>query len=244
MGIDLSKCIGCQYCLWACQATNNVADDDMRWNVGFPERMENGADFFMTRPWAHAVGHMLHRLTPVMAAVGLGLSLLHQSSLGATYGVLSGREIWFKPSMPVLFILSAIAGGVSLTLLVTLLVSKLSGREVIDKYLRRDIARLAAFALLAYLYLKLWDLGGDFLLQPRPWHGRCPAALASDDALHAVVLAGGGVSGDYHPGDHFAEPAAAAADGVAGPDVRVEVPAVVPQNGRIPRLIHSFVHPS
>jgi hypothetical protein len=28
---------------------------------------------------------------------------------------------------------------------------------VIDKYLRRDIARLAAFALLAYLYLKLWD---------------------------------------------------------------------------------------
>ncbi len=157
MGIDLSKCIGCQYCLWACQATNNVADDDMRWNVDFPERTENGADFFMTRPWAHAVGHMLHRLTPVMAAVGLGLSLLHQSSLGATYGVLSGREIWFKPSMPVLFILSAIAGGVSLTLLVTLLVSKLSGREVIDKYLRRDIARLAAFALLAYLYLKLWD---------------------------------------------------------------------------------------
>jgi menaquinone reductase, integral membrane subunit len=113
--------------------------------------------FFVQRPWARAVAHMLHRLTPVMAALGLGLSLLHQSSLGATYGVLSGREIWFKPSMPVLFILSAIAGGVSLTLLVTLLYSKLSGREVIDKYLRRDIARLAAFALLAYLYLKMWD---------------------------------------------------------------------------------------
>jgi Ni/Fe-hydrogenase subunit HybB-like protein len=59
--------------------------------------------------------------------------------------------------MPVLFILSAVAGGVSLTLLVTLVVERLSGRELIDSYLRRDIARLAAFTLLAYLYLKLWD---------------------------------------------------------------------------------------
>jgi len=38
MGIDLSKCIGCQYCVWACQATSDVPDDEMRWNIGFPER--------------------------------------------------------------------------------------------------------------------------------------------------------------------------------------------------------------
>lgn len=115
------------------------------------------SDYFIRHPRLRAFGHMLHRLTPVMAVIGLGLSLLHQSSLGATYGVLSGRDIWFKPSMPVLFILSAVAGGVSLTLLVTLVVERLSGRELIDSYLRRDIARLAAFTLLAYLYLKLWD---------------------------------------------------------------------------------------
>ncbi|MCA9970276.1 MAG: polysulfide reductase NrfD [Anaerolineales bacterium] len=113
--------------------------------------------FFANWPKIRAFGHKLHALTPVMAVIGLGLSLLHQSSLGATYGVLSGREIWFKPSMPVLFILSAIAGGVSLTLLVSMIVWKITGEEVIDKFLRRDIARLAAAALLAYLYLKLWD---------------------------------------------------------------------------------------
>ena len=92
-----------------------------------------------------------------MAVLGLALSMLHQSSLGATYGVLSGRAIWFKPSMPVMFILSAVAGGVSATLLVTMITSKLTNRELIDKFLRRDIARLAAFTLLAYMYLKLWD---------------------------------------------------------------------------------------
>ncbi|MEJ2748798.1 MAG: polysulfide reductase NrfD [Anaerolineae bacterium] len=113
--------------------------------------------YFSRWPKLAKFGHSLHRLTPVMAVLGMALSLLHQSSLGATYGVLSGRAIWFKPSMPVMFILSAVAGGVSLTLLVTMVLSKLTGKELIDKYLRRDIARLSAFTLLAYLYLKMWD---------------------------------------------------------------------------------------
>jgi molybdopterin-containing oxidoreductase family membrane subunit len=112
---------------------------------------------FDNRPKWRAFGHKLHKLTPVMAVMGLALSMLHQSSLGATYGVLSGRAIWYKPSMPVMFILSAIAGGVSATLLVTMITSKLTNQELIDKFLRRDIARLAAFTLLAYMYLKLWD---------------------------------------------------------------------------------------
>lgn len=113
--------------------------------------------YFARWPRLARFGHSLHKLTPVMAILGAAISLIHQSSLGATYGVLSGRAIWFKPSMPVMFILSAVAGGVSLTLLITMILSKLTGRELIDKYLRRDIARLSAFTLLAYLYLKMWD---------------------------------------------------------------------------------------
>jgi len=67
MGIDLDKCIGCQYCLWACQATNDVPDDDMRWNVGFPERTENGTDFFMTRPCLHCQEAPCTKVCPVGA---------------------------------------------------------------------------------------------------------------------------------------------------------------------------------
>src|SRR3970282_1473720 len=37
----------------------------------------------------------LHKLAPYLAVVGLGLSLLHQSSLGAPYGVLQARPIWY-----------------------------------------------------------------------------------------------------------------------------------------------------
>lgn len=134
---------------------------------------------FARWPKLRAFGHKLHRLTPVLAVIGLALSLLHQSSLGATYGVLSGREIWFKPSMPVLFILSAVAGGVSLTLLVTMIVWKLTGREVIDKFLRRDVARLAAGALLAYLYLKIWDWAATSYYSHAPGTADALARLAA-----------------------------------------------------------------
>lgn len=112
---------------------------------------------FSRWPKLRILGHKLHSLTPVMAVIGMGLSLLHQSSLGATYGVLSGRAIWFKPSLPVMFIISAVAGGVSLTLLATLVTSKLTHRTLISDELKRDVSRIAGFVLIGYLYLKIWD---------------------------------------------------------------------------------------
>lgn len=113
--------------------------------------------FFDRWPWVRKLGHQIHRLTPVLALLGMGLSLLHQSSLGATYGVLSGRAIWFKPSTPVLFIISAIAGGVSLTLLASIITAKLSQRDLIPDITKRQVARFIGYTLLAYIYIKLWD---------------------------------------------------------------------------------------
>ncbi len=67
MGIDLDKCIGCQYCMKACQAVNDVPDDNMRWNVGFPERTEGGTDFYMTRPCLHCQEAPCVKVCPVGA---------------------------------------------------------------------------------------------------------------------------------------------------------------------------------
>lgn len=112
---------------------------------------------FSRWPWLAKFGHKIHVGAPVLAVVGMGLSMLHQSSLGATYGVLSGRAIWFKPSLPVMFIISAVAGGISLTLLATIITSKLTHKELVSDDLKREVARIAGYVLLGYLYLKIWD---------------------------------------------------------------------------------------
>lgn len=52
MVIDLSKCIGCEYCVYACQATNDVTDD-MRWNVHIVDKTPTGNLFHVTRPCLH-----------------------------------------------------------------------------------------------------------------------------------------------------------------------------------------------
>jgi molybdopterin-containing oxidoreductase family membrane subunit len=103
------------------------------------------------------IAHLLHRIMPVVALFGMGLSLLHQSSLGATYGVLTARPVWYSPSAPVLFILSAVAAGPSLTLFVTLLTGMLRRKRMIPLDVQNGVARFIGFAILAYLYLKVWS---------------------------------------------------------------------------------------
>jgi molybdopterin-containing oxidoreductase family membrane subunit len=135
--------------------------------------------YFDRWPKLRDYGELIHKASPVFAAIGLGLSLLHQSSLGATYGVLSGRAIWYKPSLPVMFILSAVAGGISMTLLLTMLVGKLTQRQIITRELQYDISRFAGYALLAYLYLKIWDWAATSYYSQSPGATEALALLQS-----------------------------------------------------------------
>ncbi|MBI3360322.1 MAG: polysulfide reductase NrfD, partial [Chloroflexi bacterium] len=99
----------------------------------------------------------LHHAGPVLAVVGLALSLLHQSSLGATYGIIKARPLWYKPDMSILFIASALAGGPSLTVLACLVVGKLRRRDCADRSLLDGLAKFIGFTLVVYLYLRFWD---------------------------------------------------------------------------------------
>lgn len=67
MVINLEECVGCQYCVRACQAVNDVPDDDMRWNVGFPEQTASGTAFYMTRPCLHCANAPCVKVCPVGA---------------------------------------------------------------------------------------------------------------------------------------------------------------------------------
>jgi Ni/Fe-hydrogenase subunit HybB-like protein len=108
-------------------------------------------------PWAAARMTSLHHMAPYLAIVGLGLSMLHQSSLGATYGVLKARPIWYRPDLSVLFMASAIAGGIAMTLLVTMLAGKLSPRVRVNDEIVEKIAYAVGWVLVGYLYFRFWD---------------------------------------------------------------------------------------
>ena len=99
----------------------------------------------------------VHHYAPILAIIGLGLSSLHQSSLGATYGVIKARPFWFKPEMSVLFMLSAIVGGISLTLFVTMLSSRLTPRAKTNDALIERVAQFVGYLLIGYFYFRAWD---------------------------------------------------------------------------------------
>jgi Ni/Fe-hydrogenase subunit HybB-like protein len=99
----------------------------------------------------------VHHYAPILAIVGLGLSSLHQSSLGATYGVIKARPFWFKPDMSVLFMLSAIVGGISLTLFASMLASRLTNKAKVNDALIERVAQFVGYLLIGYFYFRAWD---------------------------------------------------------------------------------------
>ena len=115
------------------------------------------AGFQQRWPWLARWLTRLHHLAPILAVVGLGLSMLHQSSLGATYGVLKARPIWYRPDLSVLFTASAIAGGVALTLLASMVAARLTSRARIDDSLIERLAHFVGWVLVVYLYVRFWD---------------------------------------------------------------------------------------
>ena len=118
------------------------------------------AEFVEKRfPWISEKLGSIHKLAPVLAIIGLALSLLHQSSLGATYGVLKARPIVYRPSMAVLFIVSAIAAGPALTVLASKVAARLSPQKAtVDQALLDKVSRFIGWALVAYLYFRFWDV--------------------------------------------------------------------------------------
>jgi Fe-S-cluster-containing dehydrogenase component len=66
MVIDLHKCIGCEYCLRACSAVNDVAPDKP-WNIVVEDRTTAGTSFFFSRPCLHCQEAPCVEVCPVHA---------------------------------------------------------------------------------------------------------------------------------------------------------------------------------
>ena len=99
----------------------------------------------------------VHHYAPYLAIAGLALSLLHQSSLGALYGVLKARPLWYRPDISVLFIISAIAAGWAITVFASMLSSRLTKRANVNENLLNQASFIIGWILVVVLYFRFWD---------------------------------------------------------------------------------------
>jgi Fe-S-cluster-containing dehydrogenase component len=87
MVIDLSKCIGCEYCVYACQATNDTTNA-MRWNVHIVDETPTGNIFHITRPCLHCTHAPCVSVCPVSATYNRddGLVIMdYEKCIGCRY---------------------------------------------------------------------------------------------------------------------------------------------------------------
>ncbi len=118
------------------------------------------------------------RATLVLTILGLCLSTLHQSSLGALFLMMPHRlhPLWYSGYVPIFFFVSAIIAGMSMVIVESGISHRVfrsqidpSGHGKADA-LTLGLARGAAVVLFAYFFLKLQGLvdGGrfDLLLTP------------------------------------------------------------------------------
>lgn len=114
----------------------------------------------------------VHRFAPILAIAGLGLSMLHQSSLGATYGVLKARPIWLRPGLSVLFIISAMAAGPALTVFASMLAARITPKAKVNDEILSKVAKFVGWVLVGYLYFRFWDaLSMTYTYQPGQTEG-------------------------------------------------------------------------
>ncbi|HUO59714.1 MAG TPA: 4Fe-4S dicluster domain-containing protein [Candidatus Acidoferrales bacterium] len=97
---------------------------------------------------------------PIMLAIGaVTFSCMHQSSLGSLYLLMPDKlnHLWWSPILPICYLLSSIAAGTSLMVLVEMAIAKGYKRALRLNQLSA-MGQISFWALLVYLVVRLGDV--------------------------------------------------------------------------------------
>jgi Ni/Fe-hydrogenase subunit HybB-like protein len=100
-----------------------------------------------------------HTMTVPLVVLGVLLSTLHQSSLGALYLIVPGKlnAIWYTSMLPLIFFVSSICVGLAMVIVESRLSSRAFGRQL-EMPLLIDVGRMLTGALGVYGVLRIYDL--------------------------------------------------------------------------------------
>lgn len=108
--------------------------------------------------WVQRTEHALHVIMPGIVLIGVLLSTMHQSTLGTIYMIAGKRldMLWYHPWLNYLFLLTAIAAGLS----VTILIEGWASRSYGTFFDTRRLGKLAAAVAIALSAALVWRLYG------------------------------------------------------------------------------------
>ncbi len=89
-------------------------------------------------------------------AVPYALWVVHAFT-GSIFGVVKAREMWNTPLVPVHFVISAIASGFAMVILVAVITSKIEKRELLTGETFDHMGRLLAFFVIVTLFFDFFD---------------------------------------------------------------------------------------
>ncbi|HUJ28858.1 MAG TPA: Ni/Fe-hydrogenase cytochrome b subunit [Myxococcales bacterium] len=115
---------------------------------------------------------VLTAATYPLVILGIVLSFMHQSSLGALFLLMKGRlnELWYSPILPQIFFLSSVAVGIATVSFESILTARSLHREPEHEILR-GLAKGGQIALALYFFVRIGDL---------IWRGKLGLAFAFD----------------------------------------------------------------
>jgi Ni/Fe-hydrogenase subunit HybB-like protein len=122
------------------------------------ERYKDSSNAFL-RSLSHGLGGFVNKILFFLILLGIVISTLHQSSLGAVMMIAVHRlhPLWHSYWLPFLFLVSAIATGFSVIVIESTISARAFHRPVEHKELA-GIARIVPWILALYLVLRFVDL--------------------------------------------------------------------------------------
>ncbi|MBC8329018.1 MAG: Ni/Fe-hydrogenase cytochrome b subunit [Planctomycetes bacterium] len=102
---------------------------------------------------------VVRRMMTPLVILGVLLSVTHQSSLGSLYVIAPDKlhPLWYSPMLPVLFLISAVAAGLAMTMFESCMSSRAFGRRL-EGGLVRGLGRAVVVTQAVYLVLRANDL--------------------------------------------------------------------------------------
>ncbi|MDQ1300948.1 MAG: Ni/Fe-hydrogenase cytochrome b subunit [Chloroflexota bacterium] len=122
---------------------------------------------------APRIRRILRAITIPLIILGITLSTMHQSSLGSMFLIFPSKlsALWYTPILPLLFFTSAVAVGLAMVTVESLLSARFM-RHAAHMDLLNGVARASAVVLLLYALVKVADVllrGAWTTLTPFDW---------------------------------------------------------------------------